>query len=134
MAQYVPIELKVGTPDWLIWTQRYKPTGNGVPSVFVVSAEGKEIYKTRGSIGAAYKQEHKELVDSIVARKPIVELRQTAESSLTAVLGRMAAYTGQRVTWDFAKNSALDLMPKNLTMQTAAQFPGHALPGKTKLI
>ena len=100
----------------------------------IVDADGKEIYKTRGNIGAAYKQEHKEMVDSIVARKPIVELRQTAESSLTAVMGRMAAYTGQRVTWDFAKNSALDLMPKNLTMQTAAQFPGHALPGKTRLV
>ena len=45
-------------------------------------------------IAAAYKQEHRDLIDSIRAGKPIVELRQTADSSIAAVLGRVAAYTG----------------------------------------
>ncbi len=100
----------------------------------ILDADGKQLWKTRGNIGAAYRQEHKDLVDSIVAGKPIVELRQTAESSLTAIMGRMSAYTGKRVSWDFAEKSKLDLMPKSLTMKSAIQSPGHALPGKTKLI
>ncbi|MEX0670137.1 MAG: gfo/Idh/MocA family oxidoreductase, partial [Pirellulales bacterium] len=82
-----------------------------------------------------YKQEHKDLIDSIRAGKPIVELRQLADSSMVAVLGRMAAYTGQRVTWDFAtKESKLDLFPENLTWESSLPKPQYAIPGKTKLI
>jgi myo-inositol 2-dehydrogenase/D-chiro-inositol 1-dehydrogenase len=100
----------------------------------IVDSEGKQIHKAKGNIGAAYVQEHKELVDSILADKPIVELRQTAESSLTAAMGRMAAYTGRDVSWDFATKSKLDLFPKNLTLQSEIKSPGFAVPGKTKLI
>jgi predicted dehydrogenase len=101
----------------------------------ITDADGKTISKIKGNIGAAYKQEHKDLVDSIVAGKPIVELRQTAESSLTAIMGRMSAYTGKRVDWTFAaEKSKLDLYPQNLTLATPIQSPGYALPGKTKLI
>ncbi len=60
----------------------------------IVNRDGVETWSMKGDIGEAYKQEHKDLVDSIRAGKPIVELRPTAESSMTAVLGRMAAYTG----------------------------------------
>ena len=74
--------------------------------------DGKEIWSAKGSIAAAYKAEHKALVDSIVAGEPIVELKQTADSSLTAVMGRMSAYSGQQVDWDFVtKKSVLDLWP-----------------------
>jgi predicted dehydrogenase len=77
---------------------------------------GKEVWEMKGSIADAYKQEHKDLVDSIRAGKPIVELRQMADSSLVAVMGRMAAYSGQKVSWKFAsEESQLDLFPKDLT-------------------
>ncbi|MCG8653337.1 MAG: gfo/Idh/MocA family oxidoreductase, partial [Pirellulales bacterium] len=82
----------------------------------------------------AYKQEHKDLVDSIRNGTPIVELKQTAESSLTAVMGRMAAYTGQVVTWDFAANqSSLDLFPSDFGIKQQRPANGFAVPGKTKL-
>ena len=101
----------------------------------IVDRDGKELWSMKGDIGAAYKQEHKDLVDSIRAGAPIVELKQTAESSLTAVMGRMSAYTGQRVTWDFAaKESKLDLFPKDLKMDGELPLPTHAVPGQTKLI
>ncbi len=101
----------------------------------IYDSKGKQVWKTKGNIGAAYKQEHRELVESIVTGNPIVELRQTAESSLTAVMGRMSAYTGKKVSWDFVTNqSKLDLCPKNLTLQTPIVSPGAALPGRTKLI
>lgn len=101
----------------------------------IVDRKGEEIWKMEGSIGDAYRQEHKDLVDSIVAGKPIVELKQTADSSLTAVMGRMAAYTGQQVTWDFVtKESQLDLFPKELEWDGTLPPPAHAVPGKTKLV
>lgn len=101
----------------------------------IVDYDGKEIWSMQGSIGDAYKQEHKDLVDSIRAGKPIVELKETANSSLTAVMGRVAAYTGQRVSWDFiTKQSKLDTMPKDLTMQSELPEPEYAVPGRTKLV
>ncbi len=96
---------------------------------------GEKIWEMEGSIAAAYKQEHKDLVDSVRTGKPIVEIRQLADSSMVAVMGRMAAYTGQRVTWKFAtEESTLDLFPKDLTWESALPKPQFAIPGKTKLV
>ncbi len=101
----------------------------------IVDRKGKEIWSATGSISDAYQQEHKDLVDSIIAGKPIVELKQTAESSLTAVMGRLAAYTGQKVSWKFlTEESKLDLFPKNMAAAGISPSEGYAIPGQTKLI
>ena len=101
----------------------------------ILDRGGAVVWQTPGNIGAAYRQEHKDLIDSIRAGRPIVELKQTAESSLVAVMGRLAAYTGQRVTWDFlTKDSTLDLFPKDLAWDGSLPAPAHAVPGRTKLI
>ena len=47
-----------------------------------------------------YVQEHIDLIESIRAGKPLNELKQVAESTLTAIMGRMSAYTGKTLTWD----------------------------------
>jgi myo-inositol 2-dehydrogenase/D-chiro-inositol 1-dehydrogenase len=100
----------------------------------IVDRAGKVVWEMKGSIADAYKQEHKALIDSIRSGKPIIELRQMADSSLVGVLGRLAVYTGQKVTWKFvAEESKLDLFPKDLTWQSALPSPGFAVPGKTKL-
>jgi myo-inositol 2-dehydrogenase/D-chiro-inositol 1-dehydrogenase len=107
--------------------------GNGGSRI--LDRSGKLIWEMKGSIADAYKQEHKDLIDSIRAGQPIVELRQMADSSLVGVLGRLAAYTGQKVTWNFvAEESQLDLFPADLTWQSSLPSPGFAVPGKTKLI
>lgn len=101
----------------------------------IVDRDGNETWSMKGDISSAYKQEHKDLIDSIRAGKPIVELKATAESSMTAVLGRMAAYTGEVVTWDFATNeSTLDLFPKDFDYQGTRPEPEFAIPGRTKLV
>ena len=101
----------------------------------IVDSAGNEVWSMKGNIGAAYEQEHKDLVDSIRAGKPIVELKDTAASSMTAVMGRMAAYTGKAVTWDFATNeSKLDLFPDDFDIKGTRPEPEFAVPGKTELI
>ncbi|NOZ20427.1 MAG: Gfo/Idh/MocA family oxidoreductase [Planctomycetes bacterium] len=74
--------------------------------------EGKKIelpkVKTHKS---PYVQEHIDLLDSIVKGQPLNEARQIAESSLTAVMGRISAYTGQLVKWDEMMKSDLALKP-----------------------
>ena len=56
-------------------------------------------------------------------------------SARVAVLGRIAAYTGQRVTWNFlAEESTLDLFPQDLAWDASRPPPSHAIPGRTKLV
>jgi myo-inositol 2-dehydrogenase / D-chiro-inositol 1-dehydrogenase len=81
-----------------------------------------------------YVQEHTDLIESIRSGKPLNELKRVAESTLTAIMGRMSAYTGKEVTWDKALNSKEDLMPRDLTMESAPPAEQLALPGKTPLV
>jgi predicted dehydrogenase len=61
-----------------------------------------------------YVQEHIDLLESITTHKPINELKQVAESTLTAIMGRDSAYSGKAITWDQALNSKLDTFPQVL--------------------
>ncbi|MEN8116968.1 MAG: Gfo/Idh/MocA family oxidoreductase [Bacteroidota bacterium] len=58
-----------------------------------------------------YVQEHIHLVTSIRNNTPVVEAERTAVSTLTAIMGRTAAYTGQKVTWEDMMNSTERLGP-----------------------
>jgi predicted dehydrogenase len=80
-----------------------------------------------------YVQEHTDLIASIRASKPINELKQVAESTLTAIMGRMSSYTGKMVTWEQALNSQESLMPAKLEWG-AMPMPVVAIPGQTELI
>jgi hypothetical protein len=48
-----------------------------------------------------------------------------------AILGRMAAYTGQSITWEQAMNSQEILAPPKLEWGSTP-FPEIAIPGQTK--
>jgi myo-inositol 2-dehydrogenase/D-chiro-inositol 1-dehydrogenase len=75
-----------------------------------------------------YVQEHADLIASIRAGKPLNELKSVTESSLTAVMGRMSAYTGKTITWEEALNAPEDLMPEDLSWGPMP-MPPVALPG-----
>lgn len=79
-----------------------------------------------------YVQEHTNLIASIRAGRPINELKTVAESTLTAILGREAAYTGQELTWDDVLDAQMDLMPPQVEFGPLA-VPPVPMPGVTKL-
>jgi predicted dehydrogenase len=81
-----------------------------------------------------YKQEHVDLIRHIREGKQINELKNVAESTLTAIMGRMAAYTGEVVTWAAALDSKEMLLPRDLAMDMKFPVPEVARPGITKLI
>ncbi len=81
-----------------------------------------------------YVQEHTDLIESIRSGKPINELKNVAESTLTAILGRMSTYTGKTVTWEQALKSTMDTMPEKLAWNMSLPVPEPAVPGKTKLV
>ncbi|MHC5004614.1 MAG: hypothetical protein ACYTJ0_15990 [Planctomycetota bacterium] len=56
-----------------------------------------------------------------------------AESTLSAIMGRMAAYTGKEVTWEQALNSKMDLSPPAYAFGPMP-VPPVAMPGRTPLI
>jgi len=94
---------------------------------------GSTEWKFEGENPGAYVQEHADLIASIRAGKPLNESQQVAESCLTAIMGRMSAYTGQEITWDMAMNSKEDLMPATLEFGPLPT-PPVAVPGKTQFI
>ena len=70
----------------------------------------------RGNAGGInpYEQEHRDMMASILGKGPYInEAQEVAESTLTCIMGREAAYSGQKVTWEMIMNSKQDLMPKN---------------------
>jgi len=78
--------------------------------------------------------EHKALIESIRAGKPINDGRRIAETSLTSVMGRMAAYTGRELSWKWAmESSKLDLAPPKYEFGPVP-VPPVAIPGQTELI
>ena len=59
--------------------------------------------------GNSYQIEHDRLFDAIRQDRPHNEAVYGAESTMTAILGRMAAYSGKMLTWDEAINSEKEL-------------------------
>ena len=77
-------------------------------------------------------QEHTDLVASIRAGKPFNELKQIAESTLSAIMGREAAYTGQELAWDEVLNAEQNLTPPAVAFGPL-DVPPVPMPGRTKL-
>ena len=74
-----------------------------------------------------YVQEHIDLVHSIRGTGPhLNEGVRVAESTLTAIMGRMSAYTGERLSWDDALNSDLSIVPSVLDWDAA--YPVGPVP------
>jgi predicted dehydrogenase len=80
-----------------------------------------------------YVQEHTDLIASIRAGKPYNELKEATESTLTAIMGRLAAYTGKAVTWEEALNSEENLVPASLDWNMSLPVPPVPMPGQTEL-
>jgi hypothetical protein len=94
---------------------------------------GERAWKYKGPKTDMYQQEHDELFAAIRAGKVINDAFM-ANSTLIAIMGRMATYTGKKVTWEQALNSKEDLSPPAYDMSLSLPVPPVAMPGKTKLV
>ncbi|MGH7575492.1 MAG: Gfo/Idh/MocA family protein [Longimicrobiales bacterium] len=79
-----------------------------------------------------YVEEHIDLVASIRAGEPLNELKQVAESTLSAIMGREAAYTGGEVSWDQILEADQSISPATLAFGPL-DVPPVAVPGLTQL-
>ena len=120
----------VGTPgrvgEWITGSDGICVPGSG-------KITGEHPWKFNGKQTNPYVQEHIDLQASIRGTgKYLNEGQRIAESTLCAIMGREAAYTGQLITWDEALNSSLDLTPEVYAF-TEIQQEDVAIPGVTKL-
>src|SRR5438445_5799160 len=68
----------------------------------------------REGVKDPYQKEHDELFAAIVNNKPINDAEYGAHSTMTAILGRMATYSGKMIDWDDAIKSKINLFPDTL--------------------
>src|SRR5262245_38986662 len=97
----------------------------------LIKSEAGE-WRYEGEVNNLYQTEHDGLFASIRNGRPINNGEYMAKSSLQAIMGRMAAYTGQAITWDTAMNSQEDLTPPAYDWNVPMPVPAVAMPGVTK--
>jgi predicted dehydrogenase len=105
----------------------------GTCDVFAPSITGENAWRYRGSKPNMYQVEHDEMFTGIRSGNPINNAADAARSTLLAIMGRMAAYTGEVITWERALNSKEDLSPAQYVWGEAPQRPVPR-PGVTKFV
>jgi len=105
----------------------YIDSGNAV-------IEGQHPFKYDGPSPDPCIRQHADQIAAIRQGKPLNEGKRIAESTLTTIMGRMSAYTGRALKWEWAMNaSKLDLRPPKYEFGDLPERP-VAIPGKTKLV
>src|ERR1051325_4462206 len=78
-----------------------------------------------------YEQEHADMVASILGKGPYInEAMEVANSTMTCIMGREAAYSGLKITWDMIMKSQLDILPKTFDYKASFPVPPLPVPGK----
>ena len=121
--------------------------GEGIahPRIFkdYLQTPENQIWLYEGPRHNGYQHEHDLLFDAIRKDKPHNETERCAYAAMTGILGRMAAESGQMITWEQAMASELVLAPglEDYTMDSdppvmpdeKGQYP-VAMPGRTKVL
>jgi len=94
---------------------------------------GKQTWRFRGEKSDMYQNEHNEFFAGIRSGKHLFDGEWMAQSTLMGIMGRMAAYTGQEITWEEALNAKESLVPERLDWKMKLDIPPMAIPGYTKL-
>jgi predicted dehydrogenase len=97
--------------------------------------KGKQTWKYDGAKPNMYQQEHDEFFASIRSGNYINDGDRMVNSTMMAIMGRMAGYTGKEVTWAMAMNSKLSLVPDvSKGWDSPVEAVPTALPGFTKFV
>lgn len=107
----------------------------GTGTVHFSSAEmtGDTPWRSDTPKKSMYQLEHVALFSAIRKNQPFNEAEKMARSTLAGLMGRMAAYTGDAVTWEQFLKSGEDLFPKDLEWSGHLAIAPMAVPGKPPL-
>ena len=100
------------------------------------SIRGRRNWDYEGEENQMYQTQHDELFASIRSGMPINDGEFMAKSTLIGIMGRMAAYTGRKVTYEMALNSSEALGPEinDWSMVPDADLLQVAMPGVTPFV
>lgn len=103
--------------------------GRGIHEIY-----GANSWKYEGEKNNPYDTQHEELFASIRSGKPMNEGELMANSTMLAIMGRMAGYSGQTLTWEEAINSEKVLGPDLEQYTWDLEWPVNPVPvpGVTK--
>jgi predicted dehydrogenase len=120
--------------DFLIGSTATARIGIKPPPAPQVEIIGDNAWRYTGQKNNMYQTEHDEMFRSIRSGNAINDGMRMTTSTLAAIMGRMAAYTGQEITWEMALNSQEQLVPDPLDWNMKLDLPKMAMPGITKFI
>jgi myo-inositol 2-dehydrogenase / D-chiro-inositol 1-dehydrogenase len=115
--------------DYLMGATGLANIRSGNPAIL-----GRERWRYSGPKKDMYQVEHDELFASIRKGEPINDGVWMCNSTLMAIMGRTAAYTGQEISWEQAMNSDDKLVPDGLTWDMKLEPMPMAMPGRTRLV
>jgi predicted dehydrogenase len=122
------------TADWVFGSEGTAEIGSNQFSAWAHKISGKKSWvgpRKEKEADNPYQNEHNELFASIRSGKRINDGEWMAKSTLMAIMGRMATYTGQEITWEKALASKQDWSPKKYEFGPLAT-PAVARPGATE--
>ncbi len=116
--------------DYILGTKGKLTIGRGI----MPRIEGETPWVYTGPTNNMYQEEHDVLFRAIRRDEPVNDGDWMSASTMLAMMGRMAAYTGQQITWDQAMQSKEKRFPDNLRWNMALDVPPLARPGKTEFV
>jgi hypothetical protein len=96
--------------------------------------EGKTNWQFTGQQYNMYQREHDLLFASIRKNQPMNDGKRMCTSTMLALMGRMAAYSGQEVTWEQAWNSNDRWIPEHIDWNGALEVRPRVIPGVSKTV
>jgi predicted dehydrogenase len=120
--------------DYLMGSKGNGTIGGRRSAVEFTDLAGELQWRSGAAPKDMYQVEHDELFASIRMGKPINDGVRMAHSTLMAIMGRMAGYTGQEISWEQALTSQEVLVPEKLDWDTPMPIKPMAIPGKTRFI
>ncbi|MEZ6067494.1 MAG: Gfo/Idh/MocA family oxidoreductase [Planctomycetaceae bacterium] len=90
---------------------------------------GENAWRYEGETPSMYEVEHRHLFSAIRNGEIVNDGDRMWNSTLMAIMGRMAGYTGQEITWQQALDSQEKLVPDITNgLNTPVEFPEMAMP------
>jgi myo-inositol 2-dehydrogenase / D-chiro-inositol 1-dehydrogenase len=131
-----------GTPDKV--TEAFIGTKGRAPKPgIIMDNTGKTIFRHNAKEDAnPYQVEHDVLFEAVAKGEyKFADAENGAKATMTAIMGRMATYSGAVVEWDKALNSTINLFPDKLDWNASPKvlpdkdgFYPIAMPGKSVVI
>ena len=119
--------------DYILGTNGKVTIGRG-PLPIIEDHKGKRLWEFEGTKNDGYQFEHDILFAAVRKGEVVNKGDRMISSTLLAILGRTAAYTGAQLTWEQIQNSKLSTFPEPFDAKGSLPEMPTAKPGITKFV